>query len=87
MNENPLCRLTNFLKRLEEGNIHYSLASPRDDAVMVLATVPGERWEIEFFADGSIEVERFISDGEIAAEEALDELIVKHAEAARVEVN
>jgi hypothetical protein len=36
---------------------------------MVLVTVPGERWEVEFFADGSIEVERFISNGEICGEE------------------
>lgn len=41
---------------------------------MVTVAVPGERWEIEFLSDGSIEVEKFVSQGDIAAEEALSEL-------------
>jgi len=40
---------------------------------MVLLTVPGQRWEIEFLGNGSVEVERFISNGEICGEEALAE--------------
>ncbi len=35
----------------------------RPEAVMVALAVPGERWEIEFFTDGRIEVERFVSQG------------------------
>ena len=54
---------------LERGKIHYTLQSCRDEAIMVLVTVPGERWEVEFLADGSVEVERFISDGEIYGED------------------
>jgi hypothetical protein len=42
---------------------------------MVIADVPGQRWEIEFMRDGSIEIERFISSGEISGEELLPELI------------
>jgi hypothetical protein len=42
---------------------------------MVIADVPGHRWEIEFMRDGSIEVERFTSSGEIGGEELLPELI------------
>ena len=30
---------------------------------MVLLAVPGERWEVEFFADGSVEVEVFCELG------------------------
>ena len=51
--------------------IHYTLASHRDDAIMVLITVPGERWEVE----------RFISNGEICGEEALHELWTTYADA------
>jgi len=86
MSRNPLHELTTFLLRLENGKIHYTLASHRDDAIMVLAAVPGERWEIEFFADGSVEVERFISEGKIATKEALEELFEKHAEPERAEM-
>ena len=47
---------------------------------MVLVTVPGERWEVEFLADGSVEVERFISDGEIYGEDILGELFTKYTD-------
>ena len=30
---------------------------------MVIVDIPGERWEVECFEDGEIEVERFVSAG------------------------
>jgi hypothetical protein len=39
---------------------------------MITVAVPGERWEIEFLDDGSIEIERFISNGKIFGERALN---------------
>lgn len=44
------------------------------DDIMVEIAVPGERWEVEFFADGNVEVEKFVSQGEIFDEEELDKL-------------
>lgn len=41
---------------------------------MVQITVPGERWEVEFLLDGTIEVERFKSDGAIHNGAALEDL-------------
>lgn len=35
---------------------------------MLIASVPGERWEIEVFEDNSVEVEVFASKGEIRGE-------------------
>jgi hypothetical protein len=32
---------------------------------MVEIAVPGQRWEVEFMDDGSIEIEKFISSGQI----------------------
>ena len=32
---------------------------------MVMVTVPGERWEVEFYEDGTVEIETFKSTGEI----------------------
>lgn len=80
MDELPFLKLTGFLKQLEQGHIHYTLASYHDDAVMVLVTVPGERWEIEFFGDGAVEVERFVSNGEICGEEALHKLLTLYVD-------
>ena len=42
---------------------------------MISVAVPGERWEIEFFDDGRIELERFISQGVAGAPSALAELL------------
>ena len=80
MSDHPFRKLTTFLKKLERAHVHYTLASHREDAIMVLVTVPGERWEIEFLSDGSIEVERFLSNGEICGEEALRELLTTYAD-------
>jgi hypothetical protein len=73
-------KLLGFLRRLEDAKIHYEVASHRYDAVSVLVTVPGQRWEVDFLADGDIEVERFVSDGQIDDESALQELFDKFAE-------
>jgi hypothetical protein len=32
---------------------------------MVEIAVPGKRWEVEFMDDGTIEIEKFISTGQI----------------------
>jgi hypothetical protein len=80
MKQDNFTRLTAFLQSLERGKIHYMLQSCRDEAIMVLVTVPGERWEVEFLADGSVEVERFINDGEIYGEDTLGELFAKYTD-------
>ena len=86
MSAHTFHKLTTFLKQLDRANVHHTLDSHRDDAIMVLVTVPGERWEIEFLGDGSVEVERFISNGEIGGEEALHELFSRHADQEEVEL-
>ena len=80
MSDPQFQKLTTFLKQLEQATVHYTLASYRDGAIMVLVTIPGERWEIEFIDDGSVEVERFVSNGEICGEEILQELMTNNAE-------
>ena len=69
-----------FLDKLEQRKISYTLAHQREDAILVLVAVPGERWEVEFLGDGSIEVEKFISTGEISGAESLVELFARYAE-------
>lgn len=50
-----------FLNKLEENSIFYKLDKFRYDCIMVEVTVPGQRWEIEFMDDGSVEIEKYIS--------------------------
>jgi hypothetical protein len=75
-----LAGLSAFLVRLETAHICYQLASIRDGAVMVQVTVPGERWEIEFFPDSPPEVEVFRSRGDIAGEDTLERLFAEHGD-------
>lgn len=72
-------KLIAFLNQLELDKISYSLAHNRDETIMVNVAVPGERWEVEFFVDGSVEVERFISSGEIQGEDFLKDLVAKNS--------
>ncbi|MEN6334520.1 MAG: hypothetical protein ABFE01_09680 [Phycisphaerales bacterium] len=75
-----LSEILNLLRRLETAGIHFELARPRDCAVMILVTVPGERWEIEYLEDGTIEIEIFRSDGDIMGPEALNDLFSRFAD-------
>lgn len=81
---NSMDKLTAFLSKLEDYHIDYSVMHQRADALLVAVALPGERWEIEFFGDGVVEVERFISSGEIHDEDVLQELFDRYAEDAAV---
>jgi hypothetical protein len=70
-----LQKLLDFLVELDGRKIYHQLARHRSDAIMVEIAVPGERWEVEFFADGHVEVEVFgPSPGITGGEEALSRL-------------
>jgi len=79
MNDN-LEKLLSFLNRLNEVHISFSLSQIRRETIMVLISVPGEHWEVEFFEDGSIEIEIYKSDGEIYDGKKLDELFDKFSD-------
>ena len=66
-------RLLTFLNKLDENDIYYRLNKVRD-AILVEIASPGERWEVEFFPDGNIEVEKFLTTGEILDVSALSDL-------------
>ena len=66
-------KLLKFLNDLEDKHIYYKLNKVRD-SIMVEVAIPGERWEIEFFEDGNVEVEKFISQGKILDETELKKL-------------
>ncbi len=57
-----LKELIAFLNKLEERSIFYKLNKVRNEAIMVEVAVPGQRWEIEFLEDGTVDIEKFLSD-------------------------
>ena len=69
-----LHELQAFLTKLEAVHAHFDLTSVREGAIMVEVTLPGERWEVEFFTDREPEVEIFRSDGEIFGPEKFTDL-------------
>ena len=69
-----------FLTRLDERKIHFGLKHIRSESVLVDIAVPGQRWEVEFMQDGSVEIERFISDGSIEGRERLDDLFARFSD-------
>ncbi|HEV3319463.1 MAG TPA: hypothetical protein VG053_06995 [Solirubrobacteraceae bacterium] len=56
-----------FCNALNERHASYRLVVDRPEAIRVILNVPGERWEIEFFSDGDIELERYVSQGVVQA--------------------
>lgn len=73
-------RLLNFLNQLEESKVFYNLNKVRDDAIMVEISVPGQRWEVEFMENNTVEVEKFISNGDYYDGKELDALFTDFAE-------
>jgi hypothetical protein len=75
----PFGRLMKIVRALEAARIHFTVTRYRSDAVSVLATVPGERWEIDVLETGEIEFERFASAGGVTGKSELKRAIAKFA--------
>ena len=45
------------------------------EAVMVEIAVPGQRWEVDFLEDGTVKIEKFISDGDIYNASEIERLL------------
>jgi hypothetical protein len=70
-----LTGLLDLLGRLENAKIHFTLARNREDAITVEVAVPGQRWEIDCYGNGEMDVEVFKSDGAIRDASAVDALL------------
>lgn len=77
--QESLSKALSFLQELESHRIAYELDHVRD-ALMVKVAIPGERWEVEFFADGNVEIERFISTGDLYNEEWITKLFAAYSD-------
>jgi hypothetical protein len=69
-------RLLDYLNRLDRASIHYSLAHTRPDSIMIDVSLPGWRWEIEFMADGSVDIERYRSVAGVENDESLLDALI-----------
>jgi hypothetical protein len=67
-----------FLAQLEANKLRYRMNKNRD-SIMVEISFHTQRWEVEFFADGTILLEKFNSQkivyGEVALEKWLQKVI------------
>jgi len=77
---NPFATLMELIRELKEAKIFFELSHHRDDGISILATVPGERWEIDVLDDGEVDFERFKSDGTIHERATLNEAIRQFAD-------
>ena len=75
-----MTKLVDFLCSLDKRKIHYRIEHNHDDAVIVIADVPGQKWEVEFFTDGNVEIEIFKSNGEILEESELERFFREFAD-------
>jgi hypothetical protein len=64
-----------LLEKLRGAQVRHQIRDDRDGAVSIDVAVPGERWEIDLLADGTVEVEVFKSDGSIHGQAGLEELL------------
>lgn len=72
---NMFQKLLDFLNRLDEVGLVYTLEHNRDETIMVTVSKENERWEVEFVADGDIDVEVFYSENDdLEDEDALERL-------------
>ncbi|MGM0601246.1 MAG: hypothetical protein ACQETH_15660 [Candidatus Rifleibacteriota bacterium] len=64
-------KIFKFLRQLRKRKIFFSLKQIREKSIMVEIAVPGQRWEIEFLEDGTVEIEKFFSNGQIFGEDEI----------------
>jgi hypothetical protein len=75
MTNEPFKALLETIERLERARIYCEVNKYREEAITLVATVPGQRWEIDFLSDGTIDVEVFASDGTLRDAKSIDDLI------------
>jgi len=76
--------LLDFVEALTSAGIYYQISSVRFDAILISVAAPGERWEIEFMRDGTLEVEIFVSDGEIKDDSSIPALFERFMDGPRI---
>lgn len=69
-------KVLDIIDELARNKIWFRLSSDiRPRSLAIEASLPGEKWEIEVFENGSVECERFVSEGTIHGEQWLIDAI------------
>jgi hypothetical protein len=71
--------LLSFLDTLDARAIPHELGRTHPGSITVRVAIPGWRWEIEFLADGSVEVVRFHSVAGVETDPALLDRLIADA--------
>ena len=66
-------KLLCFLEELDKRKIYYRINKIRE-SILIEVAVPGQRWEVEFFEDDHVEIEKFISNGVLYGQEEIEVL-------------
>lgn len=69
--------LYRVIRLLEQERVHYRLDRHRDDAIMITATLVGQRIEIDVFEDGHIEYSRFSGNEDVEDDVPLLEALLR----------
>ncbi|MBE5928285.1 MAG: hypothetical protein E7267_02780 [Lachnospiraceae bacterium] len=72
-------RLLCFLEELDKRKIYYRINKIRE-SILIEVAVPGQRWEVEFFEDDHVEIEKFISDGVLYGQDEIEVLFTEFAD-------
>jgi len=80
MNDGQFQKVLDLVRQLQDAGIYHEMSCYREEAISIVVRVPGQYWEIDFLADGSIGVERFVSNGEIDDESVLEEMIAQFSD-------
>jgi hypothetical protein len=77
---NGLTRVVEFIAFLRERGLAFYLKNTRPGSIMVVVSVPGESYEVEFFED---QAEWAVFTGDETSEDNFDELYARLEEVAR----
>jgi len=77
---NDIISILKFIDKLQARKIYHRIRCTRSDAISIDVDVPGERWEIDFLEDGTVDVEIFKSDGTIYGMSKIDELFERFSD-------
>jgi hypothetical protein len=77
---NDIARILRLIHKLEDRKIYHTIRCTRPDAISIDVDVPGERWEIDFLEDGTVDVEIFESDGTMYGMSKIDELFERFSD-------
>lgn len=70
----PISQLLDMLDMLEAAGIYYRLRYSTPRAISVDIALPDARWELDYFEDGKVYIEKLVSQGGVGGSSMMAEL-------------